>query len=144
MLIIPSIDMLDGKCVRLHKGSYKESTVYFDNPAEVAEGFEAMGAKWIHLVDLNAARGDGKTNRHRITEIRKSVSCSLEVGGGIRSEEDVEELISSGVNRLVLGTILVKEPSRASSWVQTYGDIFVGAVDAVNGAVRIKGWEGDG
>jgi phosphoribosylformimino-5-aminoimidazole carboxamide ribotide isomerase len=144
VLIIPSIDLLDGKCVRLHKGSYAESTVYSDDPARVAEGFAAAGARWIHLVDLNAARGDGKNNRRRIGEIRKAVDCSLETGGGIRSEGDVEELLSLDIQRLVLGTILVKEPHLAASWVQTYGRVFIGAVDAADGAVRIKGWEGDG
>ena len=144
MLIIPSIDLLDGKCVRLRRGRYADSTVYSSDPARVAEGFAAAGARWIHLVDLNAARGDGMNNRRRIGEIRKAVDCSLEVGGGIRSEGDVGELLSLGIQRLVLGTVLVKEPRLAASWVQTYGKVFIGAVDAAEGAVKIGGWEGDG
>lgn len=144
MLIIPSIDLLDGRCVRLLKGSYAESTVYSEDPAEVAATFEKAGARWIHVVDLDAARGGGRNNRRCIAEIRKAVSCSVEVGGGIREDRDVEELLEAGIDRLIVGTVLVRDPERVGCWIDEYGGVFVGAVDALDGMVRIAGWEGEG
>lgn len=144
MLILPSIDLLDGKCVRLYRGRYSESTVYAEDPVRVAAELEKAGARWIHLVDLDAARDSGKPNRSRISEIRAAVSASLEVGGGVRSRRDVEELLAIGVDRVVVGTVLVTQPEAAAAWAEEFGEVIVGAVDAVDGAVRIKGWEGEG
>jgi phosphoribosylformimino-5-aminoimidazole carboxamide ribotide isomerase len=144
MLIIPSIDLIDGKCIRLLKGDYRAKTVYSEMPHETAKSFERAGARWIHVVDLDAAQGQGRHNRDVIREIRGSVSCRIEVGGGIRTEEDVEEMIAAGIDRLVLGTILVREPERVAGWVERYGQQFAGGIDALQGTVRIKGWEVDG
>jgi phosphoribosylformimino-5-aminoimidazole carboxamide ribotide isomerase len=143
MLIIPSIDLLGGRCVRLYKGDYDKSKIYQERPDKTAAGFEEAGAHWIHVVDLDAARGGGQTNRDGIKEIRKAVSCSIEVGGGIRRESDVEELLELGVDRLVLGTILVKAADTVSTWVTRYGRRFAGSIDALHGSVRIKGWRGE-
>lgn len=144
MWIIPSIDLIEGKCVRLLKGSYSDKTVYSAKPGNTAMDFEAAGAKWIHVVDLDAAKGQGRNNRDVIRKIRRSVSCRIEVGGGIRSEEDVEELLDGGVDRLSLGTILVQEPDTVAGWVKRYGKLFAGDIAALDGVVRIKGWESDG
>ncbi len=143
MLIIPSIDLIDGKCVRLLKGDYGAKTVYSQAPEDTAKSFEDAGARWIHIVDLDAARGQGRNNRAVIRRICRSVSCKVEVGGGIRSEEDVRELLDAGIERLILATILVWEPDTVAGWVRRYGQRFVGDIAALDGIVRIKGWESD-
>jgi phosphoribosylformimino-5-aminoimidazole carboxamide ribotide isomerase len=141
MLIIPAIDILDGKCVRLYKGDYSKVTVYGDDAAAVALGLEKAGAKRIHIVDLDAAQGKGKSNRKIISSIRNKVSALLELGGGIRSEEDINEILSIGIDRLILGTIFAKEPEKCISWIKKYGKKFVAGIDALDGEVRIAGWE---
>jgi phosphoribosylformimino-5-aminoimidazole carboxamide ribotide isomerase len=148
--------------VRLHQGRYDTATRYADDPVEVARSFEADGAQWIHVVDLDAARrraggplpgaeqrgaspgGAGAENRAAIGRVRVRVSCRLEVGGGIRSEEDVRELLDLGVDRLVLGTVLARRPELVSRWAQTFGPVFMAGIDAEEGRVRVAGWEADG
>jgi phosphoribosylformimino-5-aminoimidazole carboxamide ribotide isomerase len=144
MWIIPSIDLIGGECVRLYKGSYSQKTVYSTKPEETASGFEAAGAQWIHIVDLDAARGEGGNNRDVIRRIRKTVSGKVEVGGGIRSKRDVEELLEAGVDRLILGTVLVRNPDSVEEWVTSYGNRFAGDIAVFDGMVRVKGWEADG
>ena len=141
MLIIPAIDLLDGACVRLLKGDYGRSTTYSTTPEAVAREFERSGAEWIHVVDLDAARGKGRNNREVVGRIRKAVTCGIQVGGGVRTAEDVRELLSSGVNRLVLGTVLIKNPDQVAGWVSEFGPRFFGGIDALDGRVRISGWE---
>jgi len=140
MLIIPAIDILNGKCVRLSEGNYRQAAVYSASPASVAREFAAAGAECIHIVDLDAARGDGR-NRKALKEIRTAVSCRLEIGGGIREEKDIEELLALGFERLVLGTVLARRPEQAAAWVDKYGPVFVGGIDAREGLVRVSGWE---
>jgi len=156
MTIIPAIDLLDGRCVRLLRGSYSDRTLYSESPADVARSFERLGASWIHIVDLNAARsgggrrdgvrrGDGDTdrahNRDRIREIRAAVSCRLEVGGGVRTETDVDELLDAGADRLVVGTVLARDPDRVAAWVDRHGSRFFAGIDALDGQVMVQGWE---
>ena len=141
MLIIPAIDILDGKCVRLYKGDYSKVTVYSDDAVAMAIEFEKAGAKRIHIVDLDAAQGKGKNNRKIISRIRNNVKATLELGGGIRSEEDISEILSTGIDRLILGTIFAKEPEKCISWIKKYGNKFIAGIDALNGEVRISGWE---
>lgn len=141
MIIIPAIDILDGKCVRLYKGDYDKVTVYYENPVDAAKMFKNSGAKLLHIVDLDAARGEGKNNREVIKRIVAEVNCEVEVGGGIRTEKDIEELLSIGVKRLILGTILVKDFPQVEAWTKKYGQIFVGGIDALNDDVKISGWE---
>jgi phosphoribosylformimino-5-aminoimidazole carboxamide ribotide isomerase len=141
MLIIPAIDILGGECVRLYKGDYTQATVYEKDPVAMAREFERLGAKRIHIVDLDAARGGGKRNRKKIRKIRKAVSCTLQLGGGIRDEEDVEELIDLGIDRLVVGTLFARNPSRVAGWIQHYGPVFLAGIDAKDGKVQISGWE---
>ena len=141
MRIIPAIDLLDGKCVRLLRGNYAESTEYEYDPVELARRFEAMGIGRIHLVDLNAARGDDHNNRGIIGKIRKAVSATLEVGGGVRSTRDVEELLDVGVDRLIVGTLLVKAPDRVTAWATKHPGTIIAGIDAQDGIVKISGWE---
>lgn len=143
MVIIPAIDMLDGQCVRLYKGDYNEVSVYGTDPVEIAKSFYDAGARRIHLVDLNAARGDYKGNRKKIIRIRKNIDCALELGGGIRTEDDVENMLDLGIDRLVVGTALAKNYKKIDGWVKHYGQIFIAGIDADNGAVKVSGWQDD-
>lgn len=142
MLIIPAIDLLGGKCVRLYKGQYDRSQVYSEDPVSMALFFQKAGARLIHLVDLDAARGEGKNNRDQIAAIVKAVQVDVEVGGGIRNEADVEALIQIGVKRLILGTILIKSPQKVAAWIKRYPEVdFIAGIDALGGEVKVNGWE---
>lgn len=141
MTLIPSIDILDGKCVRLLQGDFDETTVYDRDPVAVARDFEAAGAGRIHLVDLNAARGDVSVNRTKIRKIRRAVNCTLQLGGGIRSEDDVEELLDLGIDRFVIGTAFARRPELVEGWTAHYGAIFLAGIDAREGQVKVSGWE---
>lgn len=130
--------------MRLHQGNYETAVQYPRNPVEQAEYFAQLGVKRIHIVDLDAAKGQGN-NRSWIRRIRLAVPCMLEVGGGIRSQADVEELLSVGVQRLVLGTVLIRNPETVEGWVGQYGKLFLAGIDARKGIVRVSGWqEGSG
>jgi phosphoribosylformimino-5-aminoimidazole carboxamide ribotide isomerase len=143
MTIIPAIDLLDGACVRLYQGDYDNSTVYDTDPLEQAMRFKAAGARRIHLVDLDAARGKGKNNREVIRRLCDAVDAHFEVGGGIRTEDDVRELTEAGVDRLVVGTAFAREPELLRRWSDRFGRLFIAGIDAVNGMARISGWEED-
>jgi phosphoribosylformimino-5-aminoimidazole carboxamide ribotide isomerase len=143
MTIIPAIDLLGGRCVRLYKGRYDESVTYNDDPVKTAEAFCEAGARRIHVVDLDAARSDG-SNRTVLREIRRAVPAVIETGGGIRSEKDVEELLEAGADRLILGTVLVRNPDLVEGWIRKYGPRFIAGIDALNGLVKVAGWEKSG
>ena len=141
MKIIPAIDLLNQNCVRLYKGDYNQSQVYETNPVSVGLKFQAAGAKLIHIVDLNAARCDGN-NKNVIAQIVKALDVPVEVGGGVRTTEDVKALFEIGVRRLIVGTVLVKKPKLVESWVKEFAQIeFIAGIDALNGEVKVKGWE---
>jgi phosphoribosylformimino-5-aminoimidazole carboxamide ribotide isomerase len=140
MDIIPAIDLLGGACVRLHQGRYESARRYSEDPVEVARGFERAGARWIHLVDLDAARGRGAENREAIRRVRRIVACRLQVGGGIRTEQDLRELEEAGAERLVLGTVLVRHPERVAYWRTRFGRELWAGIDALDGRVRVAGW----
>jgi phosphoribosylformimino-5-aminoimidazole carboxamide ribotide isomerase len=139
--IIPSIDILEGQCVRLTQGDYSNVTVYDKDPAAVARRFEQAGAGRIHVVDLDAARGDRTVNRKKIRKIRRAVSCTIQLGGGIRSDSDIEELLDLGIDRLVLGTTFARKPELMEGWSAHYGRIFLAGIDAREGTVYVSGWE---
>src|SRR6056297_2762785 len=141
MIIIPAIDLLRGQCVRLNQGDYDEATFYERDPVAVAREFEQAGARRIHVVDLDAAHGDKATNRKKIRKIRKAVSCVIELGGGIRSDDDIEELLDLGIDRLVLGTTFARKPSIVEGWSAHYGNVFLAGIDSRDGQVYISGWE---
>lgn len=143
MLVIPAIDLLNGSCVRLYQGDYEKAQSYDSDPVSVAKRFEAAGAERIHIVDLDAARGKGSDNRQVIRRIASSVDAVVEVGGGVRTERDVEMLIEAGVDFLIVGTLLVQDPKRAEGWIKRYGDKFLAGIDARDGRVSISGWERD-
>ena len=141
MIIIPAIDILDGSCVRLLKGNYNESTIYTSDPVEMAKKLVDSGCERLHIVDLNAARGRGKNNREIIRRIRNSIDIVIETGGGIRSDADVKELLDIGIDRLILGTVFARNPEIAGQWTEKYGNYFIAGIDALNGEVKISGWE---
>lgn len=143
MLVIPAIDLLGGKCVRLEQGSYASARVYGEDPVAVARRLSGAGALWIHVVDLDAARGTG-SNRTVLRRIREAVGCRIQAGGGIRTAEDVRELASAGVERLVVGTVLARSPELVASWAAGAGGTLVAGIDARDGEVRVSGWEESG
>ena len=143
MTIIPAIDILNGACVRLYKGNYNQSKIYNSDPLDMAVKLCSDGCRRLHIVDLDAARGNGKTNRTIIKKIRDITSVTIETGGGIRTETDVEELLDIGIDRLILGTVFAKNPEIAAKCTNKYGNYFIAGIDALDGKVKISGWEED-
>lgn len=140
MNIIPAIDLLGGKAVRLLKGDYDKVTVYSDDPAAVAESFERAGAKYLHVVDLDGAKDGTTANFETIKEIIKKTNLSVEVGGGIRTLERVKKYMDIGVDRVIIGTAAVTDPEFLKKAVSLYGERVVVGVDIKDGFVAIKGW----
>lgn len=141
MELLPAIDILDGKAVRLAKGDYDAVTVYNDDPVEQARAFERMGARWIHVVDLNGARSGIQENRDQVRRIVMETSLKVEVGGGVRSMEAIADWAEAGASRIVLGTALVKNPAFAREAIERYGDLLAAGIDARDGEVAVAGWE---
>ena len=146
MYLLPAIDILDGRAVRLAKGDYNRVTVYNEDPAAQAQLFEEAGAEWIHMVDLNGAKSGVPENIAIIERILRRTNLKIEVGGGIRSLETMARLADAGVSRMVLGTKLVTDPDFAQQAVELYGaDMLCVGIDAKGGEVATAGWrEGSG
>ncbi len=140
MNIFPAIDLYGGKAVRLFKGNYAEMTVYSENPIEVARDFEAAGAKFIHMVDLEGARDGTTPNLAIVADVARNTSLYVEIGGGIRDMETVEKYLSAGVGRVILGTAAVTNPAFLREAVATYGDKIAVGADVKDGMIAIKGW----
>ncbi len=141
MEVIPSIDLKEGRCVRLYQGDYQRETVYSHDPLQVALAWETQGAPRLHVVDLDGA-ADGKLfNLSIISAITATLTIPVQVGGGVRDVETAQELVNAGVDRVVIGTAAVTEPELVQSLCERYGpERVVVAVDARNGQVAIKGW----
>jgi phosphoribosylformimino-5-aminoimidazole carboxamide ribotide isomerase len=138
--LYPAIDLRGGRAVRLLKGDYAAETVYSDDPVAVARSFEAAGARWIHVVDLDAARSGEAGNLEYVAAIARSVGCEVETGGGVRSVEAAERLIEAGVARVVIGTAAVERPELVTELAGRYpGRVAVG-LDARGRQVAVKGW----
>lgn len=140
MYIYPAIDLYDGKAVRLYKGDYAQMTVYSENPAEVAKDFAAAGASHIHLVDLEGAKKGSPANLETISKIIEAANLFVEVGGGIRNLETVEQYLAIGVDRVILGTAAVTDPEFLEAALARYGEKIAVGVDLKDGYVAIKGW----
>jgi len=140
MRIIPAIDLLGGKAVRLYKGDYGEVTTYNDDPVALARSFAEKGIRRLHLVDLDAAKGKGEHNRTVVAKIRKAVDMELDLGGGIRTQKDVDSLLDIGIDRLIIGTAIVKQPEEVARWIALAPGRFTAGVDAYDGVVKIAGW----
>lgn len=146
MYLLPAIDILEGRAVRLAKGDYSQVTVYNDDPVDQALRFEAQGATWIHVVDLDGARTGVPENIAIVERIVRETSLSVEIGGGIRTLKTLERLADVGAARMVLGTALVNDPELARAAVESVGgDRLTAGIDAKGGEVAVSGWiEGSG
>ena len=141
MKIYPAIDIKDGKCVRLLRGSFDDVTVYGDNPAEMARKWESLGGEYIHVVDLDGALKGHGVNAEAIKEICKTVNVPVQTGGGIRSISDIEAKLECGISRVIIGTKAVSDADFVKEAVKRYGDKIVIGIDAKDGMVAIEGWE---
>ena len=140
MIILPAIDLVDKKAVRLLKGDYDKMTVYSDNPIEIAKDFENKGAKYIHIVDLEGAKDGTTPNIDVVSQIAKETDLFVEVGGGIRNMETVEKYIETGVSRVILGTSAVTDEEFLKKAVEKYGEKIAVGADIKDGFIAIKGW----
>jgi len=140
MLLFPAIDLKEGKAVRLLQGRMEDSTIYADNPVDVATEFEKQGAEYLHMVDLNGAFSGKPMNDETIRQIVRSVSIKIQVGGGIRTMERITELLELGVERVILGTIAVKNPELVAEAARRYGKRVIVGIDAKDGWVAVQGW----
>jgi phosphoribosylformimino-5-aminoimidazole carboxamide ribotide isomerase len=138
--LYPAIDLRGGRAVRLLRGDYAAETVYSDDPLSVARSFEAAGARWIHVVDLDAARSGEAGNLEFVAAIVRSVGCEVETGGGVRSVEAAERLIDAGVARVVIGTAAVERPELVSELAGRYSGRVAVGLDARGRQVAVKGW----
>ena len=140
MKIFPAIDLYEGKAVRLYKGDYSQMTVYSDNPVEIALDFKAQGARQMHVVDLEGAKTGETPNLETIRKLVEVGDMFVEVGGGIRSMQVVEESLNAGLGRVIIGTAAVTNRAFLQEAVEKYGDKIAVGVDMKDGYVAIKGW----
>ena len=140
MIIFPAIDIRGGKCVRLTEGDFAQETVYADNPVDMAKRWEREGAEFLHLVDLDGAVAGKPVNLNIIKDIVRSVNLPTQLGGGIRSLETVKEILASGVTRVILGSVAVRQPELVKTACAVYGEKIVVGIDARNGQVAVEGW----
>lgn len=139
-IVYPAIDMRGGKCVRLLQGDYDQETVYGDSPFEMAKTFAAEGAEWIHMVDLDGARDGKRVNDPFVIQAAQELGVNVQIGGGIRSESDINHYLENGVNRVIIGSIAVFNPEFAEKMVRKYGTKIAIGLDAKNGFVATHGW----
>jgi len=141
MLIIPAIDIKEGKCVRLYQGNFQKETLYNDDPLKVATNWQKQGAKLLHLVDLNGAESGKIKHLKLIAEIVKKVSIPIEVGGGIRNLETIKELFDTGVEKVILTTLAYENPGLLKKVCGQYGEKILVSIDVRDGFLSIKGWQ---
>ena len=140
MYLLPAIDILDGKAVRLGQGDYERVTVYNDDPVEQAKIFEDAGAEWLHMVDLDGAKSGNADNIRVVEAIMKATNLKVEIGGGIRSLPVIERLVNAGATRCVLGTALVRDRDFAQAAIEKYGYMLAAGIDAKSGEMAVSGW----
>ncbi|HCT17248.1 MAG TPA: 1-(5-phosphoribosyl)-5-[(5-phosphoribosylamino)methylideneamino]imidazole-4-carboxamide isomerase [Ruminococcaceae bacterium] len=140
MIILPAIDLLGRKAVRLLKGDYNQVTVYSDSPLEVAEKFKSLGANYIHMVDLDGAKYGTTPNMDIVAEVAEKTGLFVEIGGGIRSMDTVKEYIDAGVSRIILGTAAICDEDFLKEAIKTYGEKIAVGADVKDGKIAVKGW----
>ncbi len=140
MIIFPAIDIRGGKCVRLTKGDFSQETVFSDRPEEMAKKWAAQGAQYLHVVDLDGALAGKSVNLAAIEAIIEAVSIPIELGGGIRTMENIEMLLALGVERVILGSVAVREPELVREACTKFGERIVVGIDAKDGIVAVDGW----
>ena len=144
MRIIPAIDIIDGKCVRLTQGDYAQKKIYNESPLEVAKSFEDAGLKFLHLVDLDGAKAGKVVNWKVVESIAAATDLKVDFGGGIKTEDEVTRLFDTGVRQVNLGSIAVRNPALVESWIQQYGaDTIILSADVKNEMIAISGWQED-
>ncbi|MFY8024253.1 MAG: 1-(5-phosphoribosyl)-5-[(5-phosphoribosylamino)methylideneamino]imidazole-4-carboxamide isomerase [Sediminibacterium sp.] len=141
MEIIPAIDIIDGKCVRLTEGDYSQKTIYSEHPLDIAKSFEAAGIRRLHLVDLDGAKAGKVTNWAVLESIAKNTGLVIDFGGGIKQETDLKIVFESGASLATIGSLAVKNPDLFSSWLKKYGeDRFLLGADVKGEKIAIGGW----
>ena len=142
--LIPAIDIIDGQCVRLTKGDYQQKTIYRDSPAEVAKEFEALGFKRLHVVDLDGAKSKHIVNDAVLKAITSETSLTVDFGGGIKTDGEIEKAFAAGASMVTVGSIAVTQPELFMGWLEKYGAerIILGA-DVRHGKISINGWKED-
>ena len=140
MILLPAIDLYEKKAVRLYKGDYANMTVYSENPIEVAQDFEAKGAKYIHMVDLEGAKDGTTPNISTVAQVARETSLFVEIGGGIRNMETVARYLDAGVSRVILGTAAITDESFLRAAVEKHGEKIAVGADVKDGCIAIKGW----
>ncbi|WP_373895010.1 1-(5-phosphoribosyl)-5-[(5-phosphoribosylamino)methylideneamino]imidazole-4-carboxamide isomerase [Virgibacillus sp. CBA3643] len=140
MILFPAIDLKGGKCVRLIQGDYSKEKIYSEDPAEIAASWQERQAEYLHIVDLDAAKTGETTNKALIKAITEQTAIPVQLGGGIRSLQIIEEYIAAGVDRVIIGTAAINDKHFLQKAVQTYGDKIAVSIDARNGYVATDGW----
>ena len=138
--IIPAIDLIDGRCVRLTRGDYSQKKVYDGNPADLARSYADCGVKRIHLVDLDGARAGAPHNLKTLEQIAKAVSCELEWGGGIKDDAALQAVFSAGASHAIVGSVAALQPDVFAEWLGRYGERMILGADVRDGFVAVKGW----
>lgn len=142
MELIPAIDIMDGKCVRLSKGDFNKKTVYSNNPLEIAKAFEDTGIKRLHIVDLDGANGASLKNIFILENIAANTSLVVDFGGGLKTTGDIKNVFNAGASIVSLGSVIIKSPDLFSQWVHEYGpDKFLPGADVLDKKIRISGWK---
>ncbi|MDQ0215954.1 phosphoribosylformimino-5-aminoimidazole carboxamide ribotide isomerase [Oikeobacillus pervagus] len=138
--IYPAIDMRGGKCVRLIQGDYNKETIYGDSPFDMAKSFADAGAEWIHMVDLDGAKDGKRVNDQYVSEAAQKLPAKVQIGGGIRSEEDVVHYLEKGIDRVIIGSLAISNPDLVKSFIRKYGEKVAIGLDAKDGFVATHGW----
>ena len=141
MIVFPAIDIRGGNCVRLFQGDFNKETVYSSNPEEMAQQWEAEGAKYLHIVDLDGARAGAPVNIFIIKKILETVKIPIEVGGGIRSLDNIYDLLDLGVDRVILGSAAIDNPELVRQAAREFEEGVIVGIDAKNGKVAVHGWD---
>ena len=141
MIIFPAIDMHNGRCVRLLQGRIEDETIYSEDPVMVSQEWQHQGASWLHLVDLDGAMSANKNNRSLAQQIFKTLSIPVQIGGGIRSISDVQELLDAGAARVIVGTTAVQQPKILEELLKNFSNKIVVGLDARDGLVVTHGWQ---
>ena len=140
MVILPAIDIKDGKCVRLVQGKYDSAYTVAESAADTAKAFEAMGATWLHMVDLDGAKDAVPVNTDLIFEVLKQCNLKVELGGGIRNMETIDYYMQHGISRVILGSAALNNPALVKEAVSKYGDKIAVGIEAIDGNVAAEGW----
>ena len=146
MKIYPAMDLLNGECVRLYQGDYQQKTTYGNDPIAVAQGFQQAGATWLHVVDLQGAKDPAQRQLPLIKRLVQETDLAIQTGGGIRTQQQIDDLLAQGAQRVMIGSLAVQDPATVKQWLQTYGEQLVLTLDVrldEQGVARVAthGWQ---